>query len=385
MIKKKKILITTSEMGHKSIADAISSELADSYQVQTLFHAFTPYNYLYFGTYKYLPQVYSASYRLIENEPSLCNLIKKTCKKKSLGLIKKSYQEFQPDLIISTFFAYNEALKDFCLGHQIPLINIITDPRTILPLLFNDQAINCLFDQKALKIAYKNHIPEDKTLVTGWFTHSKFYQEKASTNLYKKFNFDKKVFTILICGGSGGMTGILKVIPVLFNPPKKIQVVIVCGKSQTIHKTALAIKTLTAQLPNKMCRQFSLKILGFTKYMPELMHLADIVVGKAGPNLLFESVASGKPFLAIAHIPGQERGNLEIIKEYQLGYVEENALKATKLLKRIISQPKILYRFKKPIQELCQKNQNAKTILREKIEDLLNHQSLPNSLKTNIK
>jgi len=45
------------------------------------------------------------------------------------------------------------------------------------------------------------------------------------------------------------------------------------------------------------------------------MAQSDLVAGKAGPNILFEAVAAGKPFLTLTHVHGHESGNLEIIKE----------------------------------------------------------------------
>jgi len=82
--------------------------------------------------------------------------------------------------------------------------------------------------------------------------------------------------------------------------------------------------------------------LGFEKNMASLIQISDLVVGKAGPNLLFETAACGKPFMAITHISGQEDKNLNLIKEKQLGLVEENPLKAIKLLKKIMGKPELL-------------------------------------------
>jgi UDP-N-acetylglucosamine:LPS N-acetylglucosamine transferase len=61
--------------------------------------------------------------------------------------------------------------------------------------------------------------------------------------------------------------------------------------------------------------------LPFTKQIAQYMAAADVVMGKAGPNTLFESVMLGKPFIATAYIPGQEEANLEFIRRHQLGWV----------------------------------------------------------------
>jgi UDP-N-acetylglucosamine:LPS N-acetylglucosamine transferase len=45
------------------------------------------------------------------------------------------------------------------------------------------------------------------------------------------------------------------------------------------------------------------------------------VMGKAGPNVMFEAVTLGKPFIATAYIPGQEELNLGFIRRHKLGWI----------------------------------------------------------------
>jgi len=77
------------------------------------------------------------------------------------------------------------------------------------------------------------------------------------------------------------------------------------------------------------------RVIGFTTKMGKLMEEADIVAGKAGPNLLFEAVTCQKPFLALTYIPGQEDGNLDIIKNKNLGWVALTIEKADEILQEI--------------------------------------------------
>jgi UDP-N-acetylglucosamine:LPS N-acetylglucosamine transferase len=101
------------------------------------------------------------------------------------------------------------------------------------------------------------------------------------------------------------------------------------------------------------------------------MQASDLVIGKAGPNLLFETVATKTPFFAITHIAGQEDGNLDIIKEYKLGYVEENTIKANRLLGDIINHPEKLKKFLPHIEKLATYNRQAANILSQTISKLL--------------
>ena len=117
-------------------------------------------------------------------------------------------------------------------------------------------------------------------------------------------------------------------------------------------------------------------IKGYTENTHKYLQASDLVIGKAGPNLLFETVATQTPFFAISHIAGQEDGNLDIIKKYKLGFVEENPVKAIKLTRKIIRNPKILKRFQKPLQRLSEYNNKSYKILMEYIKEKLNTNSL---------
>ena len=61
--------------------------------------------------------------------------------------------------------------------------------------------------------------------------------------------------------------------------------------------------------------------LSHTKEIASYMAAADIIMGKAGPNILFESVMLGKPFIATTFIPGQEQDNLSFIERHGLGWI----------------------------------------------------------------
>ncbi len=62
------------------------------------------------------------------------------------------------------------------------------------------------------------------------------------------------------------------------------------------------------------------RVLGFTRVMPELMHLADVVVTKGGPQTIVEALCARKPILVMGSLPGQEQGNEELIERHGVGF-----------------------------------------------------------------
>ncbi len=71
------------------------------------------------------------------------------------------------------------------------------------------------------------------------------------------------------------------------------------------------------------------------------MAAADIIMGKVGPNILFESVMLGKPFIATTFIPGQEQENLAFIQRHGLGWVAIQPEEQRTLLAKLIHNPSI--------------------------------------------
>ena len=69
------------------------------------------------------------------------------------------------------------------------------------------------------------------------------------------------------------------------------------------------------------------------------MAAADVVMGKAGPNMLFEAITLGKPFIATSYIPGQESLNLEFIERHGLGWIALNKKKQTNLIEALMVSP----------------------------------------------
>jgi UDP-N-acetylglucosamine:LPS N-acetylglucosamine transferase len=150
-----------------------------------------------------------------------------------------------------------------------------------------------------------------------------------------------------VVSGSEGTFHIFKILSALLDPRNKMQVIILCGNNAEMFKIVKTLKSLSEKIRGP-------KITGvaYTDSMQLYLRAADLVVGKAGPNTIFQSVATMTPFFAISHITGQEDGNLDIIKRYGIGYVEENPGLATQKLKKIVKNPKVLTKFARKLEEL---------------------------------
>jgi len=362
------IAIFTGDEGHLSIAQAVAAALEAKHTVKIFFHRGIELD-LYAYAYRYLPAAYGTIYNLSRNSsPNSVNALGvKILTANRKKTINKFLAETKPDLCISTYWLFNTMLAEYRSKTGAPFINVLTDPWTIHPAGVSLEAdLQLAFDARALTQA-NQFTPEVNNQAVGWFVRPEFQPLKTSQKLLRQDLGLEDMFTMLVNSGSEGSNMVLMLVPALISPPKPIQVVITCGHN----KQLLALTKQLARLLRSLKSPVKLVTLPFTTKMAEYIQAADLVVGKAGPNSLFETVAIQKPFVAITHVPGQEDANLDLIKHYQLGFVEENPLKIKKLLTKLIKSPKHLTKLQAKIKAMAEFNAAAPSNLSKLVQNLL--------------
>lgn len=360
-----KILIFTTTEGHLSIAQAIEEALRKKFDVRLiLIHEPLLVYYRFF--YRLFPKLlfisYNASFFSIFQ-----TLAAIATEHFHYSKIVTEIEAFKPDVVINTSQGFNSALKKAKAQFHFIFINVLHDPRTIFPTNLSAVAdLNLSFDEKTFY--------QEGTSVTplGWFVRGTFEKPYDKAAVRKSLGIQPDHLVLLITSGSEGSLSVIKNIISFRNTDlQHVTFIIACGNNRILFKGVEALKMILKQRGSDS----NIIGLGFVENMDQYMQAADIVVGKAGPNTLFESVATLTPFFAISHIPGQEDGNLDIIHDYNLGYVEENPLKAQTLLRDIIEQPHQLNIFAVDLKKMAEYNHQAKEKLVTLIEKLLAERS----------
>ncbi|MBU5688032.1 MAG: hypothetical protein KQA41_03280 [Candidatus Aenigmarchaeota archaeon] len=341
----KKIVIFTAITGHMSLAQAAKSFLEDlpnsEIKIINLIEDRFAWGF-YKVSYRFMPFLSKIPYEITKNN-NMAEMIRSyfitKYRKKILNVLKNE----KPDVVITTYFGYIPVLDEIKPISNFGFINIISDPVTIHPLIFSREAdYNIGYGKYCVKMGKKLGLKN--VLSAGWLVRKGFFDKIDKEKIIKKHKLDK-VFTILVCGGSEGSNAIVLLLPFLFftKMEREFQIIFICGNNKALEKiieqTYKFAKTINPNPPKILVK-------GFTNELNEFMAVSDLVVGKAGPNLIFESVSMKKPFLAITHISGQEDGNIEMIKKMKLGWVAEDPVTAGNLIKKIIEKPKILEKFK---------------------------------------
>lgn len=262
----------------------------------------------YFNMARYSPELWGDIYKLGAKQYSVANFSNAVQKLLSLKLIKY-LREKNPDAIISTHPFITEMCAILKKKNKLDckLNVVITDYASHRFWELKPEYIDNYFvaNEDIKHSMIFNGIDKEKIHVTGIPVSTAFLREYNKDEIYDMFELDRSKKTVLIFGGGEyGISNIKKFYDGLLSVDEDIQVVTVAGKRAKSQK-------LYKEIADKHDKKVI--ILGYTDKIPELMHIADLVISKPGGLTTTEILTTGVPFAVINPIPGQEEENAEFL------------------------------------------------------------------------
>lgn len=221
--------------------------------------------------------------------------------------MRSHFQEFQPDLIVSTYPVYSFLVKKIRAQSpflRAPLVTMITDSTRINSAWYRCQS-NAFLVADELTAGVLEHNGVDASIIHNLgFPVSPRFGELATIPpgqpgpphklLY--FPSTRKRHTIQCLGNLLRLPG--------------VEVTVITGRSQELHQA--------------LCRAGfdhtpHVRMIGWTDQMPELLAGSHLFIGKAGGAIVQEAIAARVPFLVSHVVPGQEEGNLSLIEQLNIG------------------------------------------------------------------
>jgi processive 1,2-diacylglycerol beta-glucosyltransferase len=304
--------------------------------------------------------------------------------------LTKTIVEANPDLVFSNYsLAVSEIPKILeKIDKPIPFIVFVPDPFTVHAIYLSKKAnLTLVSTLAAYQSALRSGISPQKLEITGHPIREEFASiPKDIKALRKQLGLDPDAFTIFFGGSGHGAEKTLEILIHLGAKPTGTLIKRLIRSANLDYKTyyKLFFRIFRRQYKNMppfqaicVCGDNTelkedLEMLKYPPYLKpfiylhadnidSLMHASDLIVGKAGPNVMFESVMAGKPFLATYHIKGQEDGNIDFIKSVQFGFVEENPQKTAYLIETILKNKELLDRTRPGISFVREEHKDAAT------------------------
>jgi len=249
--------------------------------------------------------------------------------------LEKRILSDKPEKIIVFHFFLIRPVYNIIKKHKldIKVITVVTDPFTAHPFWFvNKNQTFILFSERLKKHALKLNINEKNLNVFPFILDEKYsypIPPDQLPELKRNYGFDPSKKTVLIFGGGDGIPKGKKILEVILKAGIDINIGFVSGKNDSL--------VIKAHILKGKYKAMNLKVFGFVDFVYELLNISDFVITKAGASAMMEILHLKKVPIVIDYIWGQEKGNMEFIRDNNMGIFEEDINKLPSILNELLT------------------------------------------------
>jgi 1,2-diacylglycerol 3-beta-galactosyltransferase len=156
------------------------------------------------------------------------------------------------------------------------------------------------------------------------------HQQQA---LRQRLGVDPSRFLVVVAGGGEGSGPVTRSAAAVTAAFDDVDVVAICGRNRPLQRQ---LDRLTFPGGSRLI------VKGFVDNMADWYRAADVVVTKAGPQTIAEANCCGAALLVTAHLPGQERGNTELVTHAGAGLYTPRAGDLVAAIARLKDNPNTL-------------------------------------------
>lgn len=248
--------------------------------------------------------------------------------------LERRILEDKPEKIIIFHFFLIRPVYRIIKKHnlEIPVFTIVTDPFTAHPFWFvNKKQHFIIFSERLRKHAIAANLPENNLHVFPFILDEKFSSPlptESIPTLKREYGFDQTKKMVLIFGGGDGIPNGKRILELLLKSNINLNIGIVAGKDEDLFNKAEELK-IKYDAKN-------VKVFGYVDFIYELLNISDFVITKAGASATMEILHLKKVPIIIDYIWGQEKGNMEYIRDNNMGIFEKNITKIPAIIKNLL-------------------------------------------------
>jgi 1,2-diacylglycerol 3-beta-galactosyltransferase len=315
------LLLADTGGGHRASAEAVARELVRLPDAPVP-HLLDPFVHaaprpvgwtvgLYSPLIRHLPPLWGALFHASNSRPAVAALRATVLRLLEPGLTEL-VDALSPTAVVSFHPLVNHAAARVLrrrAAPRIPLITVITDLVDVHSTWICDD-IDAIVTPSAaaLNRIRAAGIEADRCFDLGMPVDESFTVQPPTAaerrELRRRLGLDPASRTVLLTGGGEGSGGLYRRARVLCAAGLDLQLVVICGRNAGVRERLLGIE------PRPPTR---LHVEGFVPNMAEWLRASDLLVSKAGPATIAEALCAGVPLLITSHLPGQERGNVDLV------------------------------------------------------------------------
>jgi processive 1,2-diacylglycerol beta-glucosyltransferase len=356
------ILILTASfgMGHNSVSKALKEQIETDFKyikvkIADILEIINP------KVKEISSKVYS---ELTESYPAVYNKIYDVKVKNKNNIIDniignlyyKRFYEYMtienPKLIISTFPLYScivAKIKEE-YNEDIKLITVITDVVDSWEWIYDGTDKYLVpTDEIKTKLIGKG-VDKDIILVTGIPVKKEFINSDINFSVN-----DKNTILIVL----SGVDNISKNLLGKLNKYKDYKIKIVTGRNEKLYKKLSDL------------RFSNIEVYGFVNNLDEMMDESVYIVTKPGGVTIFEAINKELPLILLNSNIGQEKGNVEFVKQNKIGFIIEDLDNLPYILDYHINNPGIANYLNKNIIRIKRSLKFSKLVIDSVINEVI--------------
>lgn len=342
-----KILILSSKFGggHFNAGQALVEEfgLRSSEKIEV--------KHLDFGAFFYRKtdfMIRKAYLSLVKKTPRLygkifdktADITAENCSKFVQGFIYRDFlnyiEEFSPSVIVNTHFLTAGILAEFKRKGflDVPIVTIVTDYMVHGIWAHSGIDLYIVGCKEAYSSLIKKGVDPNRISISGIPVRICFHQAPLKNVAKRKLGLDEDKNTVLIMGGSEGLSGKAKDIKeVLLSVHQDVQFLLVCGSDEETYND---LSSYSKELKNKII------VYKYIDNVQELMAASDFLITKGGGLTISEALTVGLPVVMYKPIPGHENGNAIFVENAGAGIVINRVEDLVKVTNTLLNRPEKL-------------------------------------------
>lgn len=295
------------EAVHHLYGDSVSTEMVDIFKD----YAPRPLNRMP-DWYPYMvkaPDLWGASFRITDGR-ARARAITATMWPVAARYARRIINQHPSDLVVTVHPFGNSFILKALGSNRPPFITVVTDMVTTHALWFDQRAdVICVPTDTARHRAIEYSMLPEKVVVVGQPIAAKYCAPVGDkVALRRALGWPEDKFTVVAVGGGDGMGPLAQTARAIGESGLDLNLVVVAGRNERLKKS---LDQINWSIPAF--------IYGFTRELPDFMRAADVLVTKAGPGTIAESLAANLPLILYARLPGQEDGNVTFVRQTGTG------------------------------------------------------------------
>lgn len=225
--------------------------------------------------------------------------------------LKEAVQARKPDVLVATHMYPASLLSRVIATGALkqPLIGVVTDFGVHGIWVRSTPRRYCVGHEFTAQMLIEGGVHPEQVQVTGIPLMPAFADPPGQQQARRRLGLDDRP-TALVTGGEYGIGVVEAVESIASAGLDTMRVLVTSGERVAGHDR---VSALAAAHPERV------RIYSWSKDMALLMRAADVVVGKPGGLTVSESLACGRPFIAIRSLGGGEAHNLRFLEHHGVG------------------------------------------------------------------